>query len=262
MDRFVDERDFKLLDSDKYTFFVLRRILGGECALIASDHEKLIICHSANPYPVWVWTPDGAEEAELERAYQELKQDAFLDGRHTFNLKYDLAEYVIKRAAEDGLNLSITMNMMAYDCPDPVEPTPAEGSARKCTDADFDTLVEFIDGFHVDTGVDVQTRDVYEGHARRNIDEGKTYFWKDASGKPVACCKYGPNGEMAGINLVYTPPTERRKHYAENLVYYVTKLAASEGYLPMLYTNADYVASNECYKKIGYILRGSLCTIG
>jgi len=30
----------------------------------------------------------------------------------------------------------------------------------------------------------------------------------------------------------------------------------------MLYTDADYVASNKCYEKIGYILRGKLCTIG
>ena len=41
MDRFVDERDFKLLDRDRYTFFVLRRILGGQCKLILSDHEKI-----------------------------------------------------------------------------------------------------------------------------------------------------------------------------------------------------------------------------
>ncbi|MBQ6587475.1 MAG: GNAT family N-acetyltransferase [Butyrivibrio sp.] len=262
MDNFVDERDYKLLDGDRYTFFVLRRILGQECALIASDHERLIICHSKNPYPVWVWTPDDADEAELERAYQELQKNSFIDGEHTFNLKYELANFIIKRAAEEGKELSITMNMMAYDCPAPIEPGHAEGKLRKCTDEDYTTLVDFIDGFHVDTGVDVQSRDVYKEQARRNIEDGRTYLWQDAAGKIVACCKYNPNDSMAGINLVYTLPEERRKHYAENLVYQVTKLAADEGLLPMLYTNADYVASNECYKKIGYILRGSLCTIG
>ena len=262
MDNFVDERDYKLLDGDRYTFFVLRRILGQECALIASDHERLIICHSKNPYPVWVWTPDDADEAELERAYQELQKNSFIDGEHTFNLKYELANFIIKRAAEEGKELSITMNMMAYDCPAPIEPDHAEGELRKCTDEDYTTLVDFIDGFHVDTGVDVQSRDVYKEQARRNIEDGRTYLWQDAAGKIVACCKYNPNDSMAGINLVYTLPEERRKHYAENLVYQVTKLAADEGLLPMLYTNADYVASNECYKKIGYILRGSLCTIG
>ena len=54
----------------------------------------------------------------------------------------------------------------------------------------------------------------------------------------------------------------RRHHYAEHLVYQVSGIIEENGYLPMLYTDADYVASNACYEKIGYILRGKLCTIG
>ena len=53
---FADERDLKLLDNDKYTFFVLRRIIGNECRLLITDHEKLIICYSGEPFPVWIWT--------------------------------------------------------------------------------------------------------------------------------------------------------------------------------------------------------------
>jgi predicted GNAT family acetyltransferase len=33
-------------------------------------------------------------------------------------------------------------------------------------------------------------------------------------------------------------------------------------WVPMLYTNADYTASNACYEKIDYVLQGKLCTIG
>lgn len=32
--------------------------------------------------------------------------------------------------------------------------------------------------------------------------------------------------------------------------------------MPMLYTDADYAASNACCEKIGYMLKGKLCTIG
>ena len=42
----------------------------------------------------------------------------------------------------------------------------------------------------------------------------------------------------------------------------VREMAEAEGCLPMLYTDADYAASNACYEKIGYILRGKLCSIG
>ena len=67
---------------------------------------------------------------------------------------------------------------------------------------------------------------------------------------------------MASINLVFTRPEFRRKHYAQNLVYQVTRLAIDAGYVPMLYTDADYTASNACYEKIGYVLQGKLCTVG
>ena len=29
----------------------------------------------------------------------------------------------------------------------------------------------------------------------------------------------------------------------------------------MLYTDAGYAASNACYERIGYVLRGRLCTV-
>ena len=38
-------------------------------------------------------------------------------------------------------------------------------------------------------------------------------------------------------------------------------LAKNAGFTPMLYTDADYAASNACYEKIGYVLRGRLCTL-
>ena len=88
------------------------------------------------------------------------------------------------------------------------------------------------------------------------------YFWVDEEGRKVASCQYAPTGNMASLNLVYTRKEYRRKHYAEHLVYQVTKIAQTSGYIPMLYTNADYVASNACYEKIGYVMRGKLCTLG
>ena len=38
-------------------------------------------------------------------------------------------------------------------------------------------------------------------------------------------------------------------------------IAKEADYVPMLYTDADYIASNACYEKIGYMLRGKLCTL-
>ena len=263
MDSYVDERDYKLLENDRYTFFVLSRIMGGKCELILSDHEKLIICFSCNPYPVWIWTSDEATKDDMERAYRLAEEHHLLDCEHRFNLKYELANYFIDRAKKDNKKLSISTNMFAYECRKIIEPTvTSDGAIHRCNTSDVDELTDFLDMFHKETQMDQTDRSVYRLQAEAHINGGNMYFWKDSQGNNVASCKYVPNGNMAGINLVFTRPGFRRKHYAENLVYRVTKLAMDAGFVPMLYTDADYIASNACYEKIGYILKGKLCTIG
>ncbi len=126
----------------------------------------------------------------------------------------------------------------------------------------LDEVVEFLDRFHQDVGADQRDYDAYRSDAQSFIRTANMYFWKNNRGISVASCKYIPLGELASINFVYTRPEYRRKHYAENLVYQVTKLAIQAGYTPMLYTDADYKASNACYEKLGYKLQGKLCTIG
>ena len=99
MDTYIDERDYKLLDSDKYTFFVLKRIMGGKCALLLTDHERLILCFTGHPFPVWIWTADDASGEEMERAYQLAKEKNLLTGEYHFNIKYSLAEYFITKTS-------------------------------------------------------------------------------------------------------------------------------------------------------------------
>lgn len=261
MDNFVDERDYKLLEPDKCTFFVLSRILGEKCELILTDHERLIVCFSCHPYPVWIWTLDGTNEEDMERAYLLVKKHSLFNG-HRFNLKYDLAHYFIKRAAKDGKTLSVSTNMYAYACHKLIKPTViADGSIHRCNRDDVEELTDMIGLFHGETGIDNTDRNGYRLRAEAHINAGNTYFWKDSHGNNVACCKFVPNGNMASINLVFTRPEFRRRHYAENLVYQVTKLVMDSGLSPMLYTDADYTASNACYGKIGYTLQGKLCTV-
>ncbi len=263
MDPFVDERDYKLLSGDKYTFSVLSRIIGSENELLLSDHEKIIVCFTCQPYPVWIWMPDDASSEEMARAYDLAKEKGFLDGDHRFNMKYELAEYFIRRAGTEGLDLSITTNLFAYDCLSPVAPvTETDGALHKCTMVDLDELTDFFEMFRNAVGIDKESREQYRIQAEDGIKNGNMYFWKNASGKSVASCNWHPVNDMASIGLVYTRDEERRKHYAEHLVYQVTLIAKNEGFIPMLYTDADYVASNACYEKIGYVLRGKLCTIG
>ncbi len=262
MDSFVDARDYSLLDRDPYTFFVLRRIVGGDCRLLLSDHESLIICYTGEPYPVWVWTADGASLDLMEEAYSLIKAHDLLGPSQRLNVKYDFAGYLMNRAAKDGIHSTISTNMFAYDCPEPKAPSvTADGWIHRCTDRDLDELTQFLAVFHQEIGIDQKSMDDYRIDAAKHIETGNMFLWRDSRGNSTASCKFAQNGRMASINLVFTRPEYRRKHYAENLVYQVTKLVHESGCIPMLYTDADYVASNACYEKIGYVLRGKLCTV-
>ena len=265
MDTFADERDFKILEADKYTFFVLARILKRDCTLLLTDHSRMIICYSQSPFPVWIWTADDATPQEMENAYKLSDEHGFLDGNHGINMKYELAEYFIKRAASEGKKLSILKNMFAYDCPkliDEEKLVKVDGELHLCTPDDLEALTDFKENFHTELKLDMQDRDAYRKASQTLIEEGHMYLWKNADGKFVASCDCRITNNMGSLGLVYTLKEFRRRHYAENIVYQVTKETAKQGYLPMLYTDADYVASNACYVKIGYILRGKLCTIG
>lgn len=264
MDNFFDERDYALLEKDKLTFSVMARIMGLDCELRLSDHERMIFCFTGQPFPVWIWTPDDATADELEKVYQLAREASVMDGNHRFNIKYELAEYFMKRAKKDGIDLEITTNLFAYDCPERIKPSvDTDGELHKCTEEDIDLLVDFFDMFHNAVGIDKQSREEYRKSAEEGVKNEELYLWKNSEGEFVASCSWHPQSEeMASIGLVYTRDEYRRKHYAEHLVYQVSEIVSDLGYTPMLYTDADYVASNACYEKIGYILRGKLCTIG
>ncbi len=262
MDPFVNEKDFALLSRDHYTFAVLSRILKGECELIRSNHGDLLLCHSESHYPVWIWTPDNAPDEVKEAAWVLVRGLRPLGGGYRYNLKYELAEYFIEKAAGEGVHAGIWLNMFVYDCPSPIPPDfAADGGLHCCTAEDEEEAAAMIPHFYTEIG---EKEPPYEHCLEkvRDLIAGKGFFfWKNKDGKTVACCSCRLNDGFASISSVYTFPDERRKHYARNLVYQVTRRASDAGCIPMLYTDADYRASNACYEKIGYILRGKLCTV-
>ena len=260
MDNYADMRDMRLLEGDHYTFAVLRRILGGPCDLLLTDHERLILCHSAAHYPVWLWTPDGLTESDKGRAWALAAAHRPLSAGCRYNLKYELAEDFLARTRAEGTPAAILTNMLAYDCPEPVPPAkPTDGAPVQCGMNDFSEAFALRRGFQEADSDVVMDEAVLREHVAESIERGAFFLWRNGAGEAVACCACKPDG---CLGPVYTKPEHRRKHYAQHLVYRVTCHVAAMGLTPMLYTDADYPASNACYTGIGYIPRGRLCTIG
>lgn len=251
--------DETLLEADRYTFSVLSRILRGPCKKTITDDKDFILCLSAEGYPVWVWTADGLSEERLEEV-RRLTLEEWPPDRYHYNIKYEAAEYFLSHTE----GLALTMNMMTYECLAPIKPAEqAAGGARVCESSDLDLLVDWMMLFQEETGIDKRSAEEHRQGLQEKIGLKALYFWTDAEGTPVCLCGFRPNaGGLSSIGPVFTPSAERRRHYADNLVYTVTCEMIRRGLTPILYTNADYPASNGCYQKVGFRLKGTLCTIG
>lgn len=263
MDNFVDERDHGILDNDRYTFAVLNRIIEGKCQLLLTDHESLIICQTdGEHYPVWIWTPDNITDKEKDMIYRLIQEKCPIGKGMKYNLKYDPAKYFIERASDEGLKVKVFCNMFAYDCPKSIEPTiVSEGHPYLCSEKDIDEAASIYKLLHDELGAPGDDG-YYRETAKNIILSNRLYFWKNNDGKTVASCGYMIGEKICSITGVYTHKDQRRKHFAQNLVYHVTREIEKTGNIPMLYTDADYAASNSCYTKLGYVMRGKLCTIG
>lgn len=259
------ENDFdtKLLDEDRYTFSVLTSIVSRKCRLVLTDHENYLICYSGAPYPVWIWTAGEADEEVLSEVWELIKKELPPEVGYSYNTKYKTAEYLIRRSREEGgQELNISVNMLSYDCPSPVKPErAAEGQMVPFDKEDPAEIGAYLFRFKQDTGVDLESEEECLKKAEQLAGSGRVFLWKKPDGSIAATCLYRENAGFGCLGFVYTKPEERRKGYGENLVYGVTKRILENGLLPLLYADADYPASNGCYRKVGYREKGSLCTV-
>ena len=251
-----------LFGDDEYSFSVLARILGRACRLTLTDGERFVICHSAYPYPVWVWAMRGLSVSEYEEIYSILKAEFLGERDIRFNTGYEFAEFITKRAAKDGFLLEIADNMFAYRCDRVIPPKKAaDGRMIKATEEYIETAAGYLFDFSVTVGNEKWTLEDCRTKARDFINDGRLFFWLDGKGEIGAMASFDISDDKGSVGSVYTPPEKRRHGYASCLVYGITRLIIEKGKIPTLYTDADYAASNACYTAIGYLKMGALCAL-
>lgn len=253
---------FALRGDDAITYFVLSRILKGPCEGVYTDGERAMICLSALPYPVWAYCRDEGDAEAVAAVGACLKAHFPFEDGYRVNLSYGLLD-ALRREDEAFARARIQMNLLAYrlDAPHPPE-HPCGGRMEAAAQADLDTLAVCWQ----DARMEMEHVRISLEDARRQVGEklaaGQQFVWRDARGEITAMTSFRIDGAYGSIAGVYTRPEHRRRGYASHLVYGVTQRILDLGLTPTLYTNADYAASNACYKKIGYAQVGSLCTVG
>ena len=249
----------ELVEGD-VSYTVLYKILEYECDHIFSDGESFIICHSNPPYPVWVWCKSNANKECIKNIAKCIKENFPLDKFEVTISKDTLNE--LAKVHEYFKDIDIKVELLSYKLTK-IESMnyPCDGRMELADIKNLEALAKIwqdmafeMEGFEFD--LEHCTNSV-----RDQIEDGRLFVWKNANGEIVATANYGILGSFGKVAGVYTLPNHRRKGYAINLVSNVTKIIIENGVSSTLYTDGNYRASNECYKKIGYKQVGQLLTI-
>jgi predicted GNAT family acetyltransferase len=135
-----------------------------------------------------------------------------------------------------------------------IPPRPSTGRMIIAGPEHRDLLIDWIDAFHVEANLTNPRQDAAAMADRWIHRRGRTvYLWAD-EGRPVSMTGVGgltPNGIRVGP--VYTPPAERGRGYASNLVAQASQALLDSGRtFAFLFTDLANPTSHKIYQAIGY----------
>lgn len=255
--------DTSLLDADKLSYAVLFNVLGGTVKKVITDHERIIIAHTAPIFPTWIWAPDDVTAEELELIWQTIQKEFVPIKDYRFNTKYEIATYLLERMKQEQIYFQITVNLAAYECPLPKAPKrQVDGCLELMKKDDVELAARLIGEASMAIGDHILSEEQCLEAAKEQLERQCLYIWRNGEGEPVAFCDRNEDAHYTKISQVYTIPEARGKSYAGRMIYEICQDVVAKGQMPMLYADGDYVPSNRCYRNIGFELKGKLVTIG
>jgi len=240
---------------DKNRFFAVTAFSNLETSMVTTDKENYLIMYSGFGNPTWIWTRDNLNDEQYENVVRVLSK-FIKDDRCRFTSKKEFYDYLVRTNSKylcstDKFLLGF---LQAYKL---VKPKPVNGIFRRAILDDLDILIEYFYLLMEEEGHEVKDIESVKERTINFINLGLIYVW-EYNGKIVSQAEYRLVGNSAKIAGVFTPAVERRKGYCSNTMYELTKLLLDKGYEVFLFTDYNYINSNECYKKIGYEDEGYL----
>ena len=242
------------------TYSVLYRILQNDCTDIFYN-ESVIVCYSNPPYPIWVWCRDASKISDIISIANCIKTNYPVDKNFNIIMCYDVLEQ-LKKHDSYFENISFKMELFSYQLRVINEiDYLCDGHAALAELADLDVIsCVFKDMYYEMEGLVFSVQECRE-KALDLINHNQLYVWKNKNSEIVALTSKIIEGKYGSISSVYTLPMVRRKGYAINLVHKVSQELLSNDITPILYTNGNNIAPNDCYRKIGFEQVGRICNI-
>lgn len=127
-------------------------------------------------------------------------------------------------------------------------PTNVKGDFRKAVPDDRERLVDWVRRFYTDIGVEeIDAEDIVD----RRVPAGQIWLW-DRAGPVSMAARTVPVEGVTRVQLVYTPPENRKRGYASVCVARLSKQIRDDGQRCILYTDLGNPISNSVYRRIGY----------
>ena len=243
---------------DKYKFSLILKNLPSPDLELYSDEEYYIICRGSKKWPTWIWTKDNFNKSKIVEIENLIKMYLTDKDKDKFTCKKELYDLLVERNFEN-LNADDYFEMGFLICNKTIEPKKCDGILSLPTDADKEILTKY---WHEDSQEMNGVEPISMKQAKKDIEEflksGNFYILRNKEGKIVCMASYSVTENQAKISHVYTPIEERRKGYASNLIFLMTNDILAKGYIPLLYTDYNYIPSNKAYINAGYEYAGML----
>ena len=238
--------------NEKTKFYYVEKFKYLESAKVYTDNENYVVCQSAPGVQVWLWTKDNLSLEKLKELKSVLLNNYVTNDKLTFTSKKQVYDYLYE--TKDNYSLDEYFEMGTLKCLNPVKPNNCDAYVDHLHEYDYDTAANYyyLDQKEMNVDSSNVTMEYAYKHVKNWVENEKFWVLRNKDGKMVSMVSYDSFENLAKLANVYTPLEERRKGYCANLVYYVSKLLLDMGYVPMLYTDYNYVNSNEAYKKVGY----------
>jgi predicted GNAT family acetyltransferase len=164
------------------------------------------------------------------------------------------ADFAVRWAAAAGRSTRQAMAERIYRCSRVIAPRPAPGRARIAGADDRDLLIGWLRAFNVEAGL--QSVDEAPVVADRWLGRigGRTMWLWALDDLPVSASGVsGPTPHGIRVGPVYTPPADRGRGYASNLVAAATQAQLDAGRaFVFLFTDLANPTSNHVYQAIGF----------
>jgi len=224
--------------------------------LVESDSEIVGIAMHTEPFNLFL-SPMPVEAAQV---LAELMMETHPDFPGV-NGPRDAVTSFIERCAtltSSPMKFELHQEHLAYLVTQIIPPHDVVGQMRPANPRDRELALEWFLGFAVEANVEDHN---LEKVVDRAIATNRLYLWI-VNDVVVSICGHSadveiPNGTLARVGPVYTPPEYRKNGYASFLVAEVSQLLQNRGVSVMLYADANYPDSNKVYINIGFELVGS-----